>query len=85
VTKELPEIDLDELARFKEKNFRQRLEFQDMYVEWLKKTGNVKWSSPRNPSSTEKLEEGQKDKLYLFFFSSPAAPTTKGVRGRIKE
>lgn len=43
--KRLPDIDLEELARFKEKNFRQRLEFQDMYVEWLKKTGNVRWSS----------------------------------------
>ena len=43
--KKLPEIDLKELDRFKEKNFRERLEFQDMYVEWLKKTGNAKWSS----------------------------------------
>lgn len=45
MTKDLSEIDLDELAKFKEKNFRQRLKSQDMYVEWLKKTGNVKWSS----------------------------------------
>lgn len=43
--KKLPEIDLKELDKFKEKNFRERLEFQDMYIEWLKKTGNVKWSS----------------------------------------
>ena len=33
MTKDLSEIDLDELAKFKEKNFRQRLESQDMYVE----------------------------------------------------
>jgi hypothetical protein len=43
--KKLPEIDLKELDRFKEKNFRERLEFQDMYIEWLKKTGNARWST----------------------------------------
>lgn len=34
-----PEIDLEELKRMKEENFRQRLEFIDMYVEWLKRKG----------------------------------------------
>ncbi len=33
MTEELPDIDLEELAKFKERNFRERLEFQDMYVE----------------------------------------------------
>jgi hypothetical protein len=42
---ELPEIDLAELERQKEKNFRDRLEFQDRYIEWLKKKSNSEWSS----------------------------------------
>ena len=41
----LPEINLKELERIKEKNFRERLEFQDRYVNWMEKTNNVKWSS----------------------------------------
>lgn len=40
----LPEIDLDELEKLKEKNFKARLEFQDMYVEWLKRNKNSTWS-----------------------------------------
>ena len=40
-----PEVDIDELRRLKEANFRDRLEFIDRYVEWLKKTPNKKWSS----------------------------------------
>jgi len=32
----LPEIDLDELRRRKERNFQERLKFIDFYVEWLK-------------------------------------------------
>jgi hypothetical protein len=41
----LPRVDLKELKKFKEDNFRERLEFIDMYVEWLKKTPNKEWSS----------------------------------------
>jgi len=41
----LPEIDLEQLRKQKEQNFKERLEFIDMYVEWLKKTPNKKWSS----------------------------------------
>ena len=41
---ELPEINLDELQKKKERNFKSRLEFIDFYVEWLKKTDNKKWS-----------------------------------------
>lgn len=33
-----PDIDLEELKRMKEENFRQRLEFIDMYADWLKKS-----------------------------------------------
>ena len=40
-----PRIDLEELKRMKEENFRERLEFIDLYVEWLKKTPNKEWSS----------------------------------------
>jgi hypothetical protein len=38
----LPNIDLKELDKFKEQNFKERLEFQDKYIEWMKKTGNIK-------------------------------------------
>jgi len=41
----IPEIDLKELEKLKEDNFRERLEFIDLYVEWVKKTSNKKWSS----------------------------------------
>jgi hypothetical protein len=37
-----PEIDLKELERFKEENFRQRLEFIEMYAEWLKRNSEKK-------------------------------------------
>jgi len=39
-----PHIDLKELEKMKKDNFRQRLEFIDKYVKWLKKTSNKKWS-----------------------------------------
>jgi len=39
-----PEIDLKELEELKKENFRQRLEFIEKYVEWLKKTPNKEWS-----------------------------------------
>ena len=42
---DLPEIDLEELERLKEKNFRDRLAFQDRYIEWLKKKNNSEWSA----------------------------------------
>lgn len=41
----LPKINLKELEKQKKQNFKERLEFQDWYVEWLKKTSNAKWSS----------------------------------------
>ena len=40
-----PKIDLQELEKFKKDNFRERLEFIDKYVEWLKKKPNKQWSS----------------------------------------
>jgi len=41
----LPKIDLEELKKLKEDNFKERLGFIDKYVEWLKKSSNKKWSS----------------------------------------
>ena len=41
---ETPNINLEELKKLKEENFRERLEFIDLYVEWLKKAPNKKWS-----------------------------------------
>jgi hypothetical protein len=43
-----PTIDLKALEQFKKDNFRERLEFIDKYVEWLKKTPNKEWSSQQN-------------------------------------
>ncbi|MEW6603743.1 MAG: hypothetical protein AB1351_03520 [Thermoproteota archaeon] len=52
----LPEIDLKELEKIKEDNFRERLEFQDKYVQWMKKTGNVKWSSAQKSIVNKKSD-----------------------------
>lgn len=41
----VPDIDLEALEKFKEKNFRERLEFIDKYAESLKKKSNKEWSS----------------------------------------
>ena len=40
-----PRINLKELDKQKEENFKQRLEFIDKYVEWMKKTSNKTWST----------------------------------------
>ncbi len=45
MTKKLPEINLKELKKAKEENFRERLEFLDKYANWVKNTNNTKWSS----------------------------------------
>ena len=41
----LPEINLQELEKIKKENFRERLEFQDRYVKWMKMANNVDWSA----------------------------------------
>ena len=41
----LPEIDLEELKKQKEQNFKNRLEFVIFYANWVKNTPNKKWSS----------------------------------------
>lgn len=40
-----PNIDLEELEKFKKKNFEERLQFIKKYAEWIKKTPNKIWSS----------------------------------------
>jgi hypothetical protein len=40
-----PRINLKELERQKEENFRERLKFIEKYVEWMKKSSNKVWSS----------------------------------------
>ena len=39
-----PAIDLKELEKLREENFKDRLLFIDRYTEWLKKTKNNEWS-----------------------------------------
>ncbi len=38
----LPKIDFDELEKFKQENFKDRLKFINNYAKWLKK--NKQWS-----------------------------------------
>ncbi len=44
----LTKKDLKELEREIESNNKQRMEFVDMYAEWLKKTPNKVWSRQQN-------------------------------------
>ncbi len=41
----LPKIDIEELKKLKEDNFKDRLKFIDRYAEWVKNNSNDKWSS----------------------------------------
>lgn len=43
-----PKIDLKELKKIKENNFKERLKFIDQYSEWVKKNQSKKWSSQQN-------------------------------------
>lgn len=47
-----PDIDLEELRKLKEDNFKDRLEFIDKYAQWIKKTGNKDWSSQQKDLTT---------------------------------
>lgn len=40
----LSKIDLEELKKLKEENFKDRLNFIDQYTGWIKKNSNKKWS-----------------------------------------
>ena|GEM_PF-1079470 len=50
----LPEINLEELEKIKRENFRERLEFQDRYVHWMKTTDNTTWSSAQKAMINKK-------------------------------
>ena len=50
----LPAINLEELKKAKEENFRERLEFLDRYAQWVKNTSNAKWSSAHKSLVTRK-------------------------------
>jgi len=41
----VPDINLEELKKFKEKNFQERLDFIRKYAQWVKKSSNKTWSS----------------------------------------
>jgi len=56
----LPKIDLRELDKFKEQNFKERLAFQDWYVNWMKTTGNVKWSEAQKSIINRKSRDSGK-------------------------
>jgi len=43
-TTPIPKIDLEELKKFKEQNFKERLEFIEKYAEWVKSQPNKVWS-----------------------------------------
>ena len=48
----LPTINLEELRKLKEDNFKDRLEFIDSYTNWLKTNSNKKWSYEKKELST---------------------------------
>lgn len=62
----LPEINLKELENIKKQNFRERLEFQDKYVEWMKMTDNDKWSAAQkamiNRKSTDTIKRSYRNR-----------------------
>jgi hypothetical protein len=57
--RKLPEINLKELERMKEENFRERLEFLDRYADWVKKTDNATWSSAQKAVVDKKPSRGR--------------------------
>ena len=75
----LPEINLQELEKIKKENFRERLEFQDRYVNWMKMTGNVKWSSAQKAMINRKQSENSTKRPVR------SATKTRNARRRIKK
>jgi len=53
--KKKPKVNVKRLAADKKRNFRQRLDFIDQYVAWLKKTPNKKWSKQQNAAINQNL------------------------------
>jgi hypothetical protein len=56
----LPEINLQELEKIKKENFKERLEFQDRYVKWMKMAKNVEWSAAQKAIINRKSEGSAK-------------------------
>lgn len=56
----LPKINLAEIEKAKEENFRERMEFIDMYVDWMKRTNNITWSSAQKAVIDKKADYGTK-------------------------
>jgi hypothetical protein len=52
----LPEINLRELEKIKRENLRERLEFHDWYVKWMKMANNVEWSAAQKAIINRKSE-----------------------------
>ena len=44
----LTKADLKELKEEKERNRKERMDFINLYANWLKKTPNKKWSKQQN-------------------------------------
>jgi hypothetical protein len=51
----LPKIDLEELRKFKERNFKERLDFIEKYADWVKKKSNKEWSSEQKKLVNKKI------------------------------
>ena len=56
----LPNVDLGEIKKQKEQNFKNRLEFVKFYSEWIKKTSNKKWSSIQKEFIDSVIKSGKK-------------------------
>jgi hypothetical protein len=56
------EIDLKELEEKKERNRRERLQFIELQVEWLKRTPNGVWSKQQAEFINAVLKAGRKGK-----------------------
>lgn len=54
---DIPEIDLEELKKFKEENFKERLKFIEMHTEWMKKKSNKAWSKGQNKIIDSQIAE----------------------------
>lgn len=75
----LPEINLKELEKIKKENFRERLEFQDRYVKWMKMANNVEWSAAQKAIINRKSEDSAKKTR-----SSRSAARARYAKRRLK-
>lgn len=65
---DLPKVNLKELKKRKQENFKQRLEFIDLYSKWLDKTPDYKWSKEQKSiidiNPTQRLNSPKKKIKY---------------------